>query len=427
MTRHLLKLVWNRKRSNLLIAIEILLSFIVLTAVTTLAVFYVDNYRKPLGFEVDGIWTISVQAHAAGGGNTSISIQSDAAAQPAAPRQADQERIDRRARMAQLLLMLGGLPEVEAVAVAAITPYGGNTWQSNIDINGRRHRYGAGAATDDFARTMGLEILRGRWFTREDDGAAWQPVVINERLAQELFPGKDAAGQFIEETRADGTAADAADRTRVVGVVREYRKDGEYAAPENFLFERIRLDDTRASVPDGTEIVVRVRPGTTAAFEERAVAALRSAAPDWTFQAEALTQSRETALQYWLAPLTAAAVVSLFLLVMVAMGLSGVLWLHVTQRTREIGLRRAKGATVVNIRRQLVGEVVMLTAFATAIGVVIIVQFPILEVFSAVSPFVYGMSLAISLVCIFLLTMACAWTPARMASAVHPAEALRYE
>ena len=55
------------------------------------------------------------------------------------------------------------------------------------------------------------------------------------------------------------------------------------------------------------------------------------------------------------------------------------------------------------------------------------VQFPILEIFSAVSPFVYGVSLAISLVCIFLLTMACAWTPARMASVIQPADALRYE
>ena len=194
---------------------------------------------------------------------------------------------------------------------------------------------------------MGLELTRGRWFTREDDGAAWQPVVINERLARELFPGKDPVGQFIAEERPGETAANPADRMRVVGVIREFRKDGEYAAPENFLFERLRLDDTRADAVDGREIVIRVRPGTTAAFEERAVTALRNAAPEWTFQAEALAQSRDTALQFWLAPLTAAAVVSLFLLVMVAMGLSGVLWLHVTQRTREIGLRRAKGATVV--------------------------------------------------------------------------------
>jgi len=81
----------------------------------------------------------------------------------------------------------------------------------------------------------------------------------------------------------------------------------------------------------------------------------------------------------------------------------------------------------VNIRRQLVGEVVVLTSVATLVGVAIVVQLPILEVFSAVSPFVYAVSLAISLICIFLLTAACAWTPARMASSVDPAEALRYE
>ena len=426
MTRHLLKLVWNRKRSNLLIAIEILLSFIVLSAVTTLAVFYADNYRKPLGFDIDRIWVISAEAHAAAG-RTSMTIESDGPDKTVAPKQADRARIERRATMAHLLLVLRDLPEVESVAAAAVTPYGGNTWNSDIEIGGRRYRFGASAGTDEFARTMGLEVLRGRWFTREDDGSAWRPVVINQRLARELFPAKDPVGQFIAESRPGDAAADPADRMRVVGVIREYRKDGEYAAPENFVFDRVRLDDTRADVADAGDIVVRVRPGTTAAFEARAVTALRNAAPDWTFQAEALTQSRDTALQYWLAPLTAAAIVSLFLLVMVAMGLSGVLWLHVTQRTREVGLRRAKGATVIDIRRQLVGEVVVLTAVAAAVGLAIVVQLPILEVFSAVSPFVYGVSLAISLVCIFLLTMACAWMPARMARGVPPAEALRYE
>ena len=426
MTRHLLTLVWNRKRSNLLIAVEVLLSFIVLSAVTTLAVFYADNYRKPLGFSVDRIWVISAEAHASSG-RTSMTVESDGSDTAAAPKRADRPRIERRAMMAQLLLALRDLPEVEAVAAAAVTPYGGNTWTSDIEIGGRHHRFGMSAGTDDFAQTMGLEMLRGRWFTREDDGSAWRPVVINDRLARELFPAGDPIGQFIAEDRPGDAAANPADRMRVVGVIREYRKDGEYAAPENFVFDRVRLDDTRADVADARDIVIRVRPGTTAAFEARAVTALRNAAPDWTFQAESLTQSRDTALQYWLAPLTAAAVVSLFLLVMVAMGLSGVLWLHVTQRTREVGLRRAKGATAVNIRRQLVGEVVVLTGIATLVGLAIVVQFPILEVFSAVSPFVYGVSLAISLVCIFLLAMACAWTPARMASLVPPAEALRYE
>ena len=243
------------------------------------------------------------------------------------------------------------MPEVEAVAGAAITPYSGNSWNSDIEVGGRRHRYGASAGTDDLATAMGITLTRGRWFSKEDDGAAWQPVVVNERLAREMFPDKDPVGQFVSE-QSPGDAP--ATRMRIVGVIREFRKDGEFAAPENFLFSRAPLDDASSEVEPIREIVIRVRPGTTAAFEERAVARLRAAAPDWTFQAEPLPKSRETAHMFWLAPLAAAGIVSAFLLVMVGMGLTGVLWLHVTQRTKEIGLRRAKGATVANVRRQLV-------------------------------------------------------------------------
>jgi putative ABC transport system permease protein len=243
-----------------------------------------------------------------------------------------------------------------------------------------------------------------------------------------MFGSREPVGQFISETRPGEAAPDPGDRMRVVGVITDFRKDGEYAPAQNFLFTRSRLDEGDTSErEDVREIVIRVKPGTQADFEERAVALLRRGAPDWTFQAEPLPASRETALRFWLAPLAAAAILCLFLLIMVGMGLSGVLWLHVTQRTREIGLRRAKGATVANVRRQLVGEVSVLTAVATLVGVAVVAQLPVLDVFGAVSPAVYAASIAISLVCIFALTLACAWMPARMASSIEPAEALRYE
>ena len=50
MIRHYLKLVWNRKRSNLLITIEIFFSFLVVFAVVAMAAYYTNNYRRPLGF-----------------------------------------------------------------------------------------------------------------------------------------------------------------------------------------------------------------------------------------------------------------------------------------------------------------------------------------------------------------------------------------
>ena len=426
MIRHLLTLVWNRRRANLPIAVEMLLSFIVMTAVATAAVFYLDNLRKPLGFDVDRIWTVSIEMNEEG--RTSVTVESSGEASPPPAAEVAARRRARRALTRQLLLTLRDMPEVEAVAGAAIMPYSGNSWESDIEVGGRRHRFGGSAGTDDFARVMGLTITRGRWFSKDDDPAAWRPVVINERLAAEMFGGRDPVGQFIDENRPGATAPDPADRMRVVGVITDFRKDGEYAAAQNFLFTRTRLDDGDGSDNEPVrEIVIRVKPGTRADFEERAVALLRRGAPEWTFQAEPLPKSRETALRFWLAPLAAAAIVCLFLLIMVAMGLTGVLWLHVTQRTREIGLRRAKGATVVDVRRQLVGEVAVLTAVATLAGTAIVAQLPVLDVFSVVSPAVYAASIVISLVCIFALTLACAWMPARMASSVDPAEALRYE
>ena len=70
-----------------------------------------------------------------------------------------------------------------------------------------------------------------------------------------------------------------------------------------------------------------------------------------------------------LGPLIAAGVIAGFLLLMVAMGLTGVLWQTVTQRTREIGLRRAKGATAGDIRTQILGELVVMTSIAVLAGV----------------------------------------------------------
>jgi putative ABC transport system permease protein len=423
MIRHLLKLVWNRKRSNLLVAVEILLSFIVLTAVLTLVVFYLDNYRRPLGFDVDRIWTITVQMNE-GGGPGSVTVHSDGT-DKATP--ADDGRVRKRAQLAlvsQLLMTLRDMPEVETAAGAAIVPYSGSTWSSDIQMDGRHYRYGGSAGTDDLAGALGIRVTRGRWFSSEDDGAAWQPVVINKRFATEMFAGKDPIGRFLTEERP---GEQASSRMRVVGVIQDFRKDGEYAPAQNFLFSRLSFAGTAEPSDPPRELVIRVRPGTPATFEERAMARLRAAAPEWTFQAAPLTTSRETALRFWLAPLSAAAVVSAFLLLMVGMGLTGVLWLHVTQRTREIGLRRAKGATIVRIRRQLVGEVFLLTALAAAVGVLIVIQFPLLQVFDVVSPMVYAVSITASLALVFLLTGACAWGPGRVATAIEPADALRYE
>jgi putative ABC transport system permease protein len=116
-----------------------------------------------------------------------------------------------------------------------------------------------------------------------------------------------------------------------------------------------------------------------------------------------------------------------FLMLMVALGLLGVLRQNVTQRTREMGLRRAKGAAKVDVQRQILAEIGVMTTLALLAGVLVAIQFPLLDIIYFVEPHIYAIGLAISVTAIYLLTFACAWYPSRMATRVEPAEALRYE
>jgi putative ABC transport system permease protein len=410
MIRHYLKVIWNRKRANVLIAFEIFLSFLVVFAVVTLGIHYADSWRQPLGFSYHDVWNVQINMRTANfeGGDQKI---------PAALLES----------YSQLLRAVRELPEVVEVAAATCPPYGHSHWTNGSDINGWRLRFGMNHATDAFASVMGLEITRGRWFDRRDDGANWQPAVINEALAAEIFGAKNPIGNAIprEKPRA-GAAPDP--EMRIVGVIRDFRQDGEIPSSDgsaNYLIVRHLLDDTERRPPEN--LLIKVKPGTTVAFEEKLIKHMQAVARDWSFEIEPLEQMRESWINEKLAPLIAAGVIAGFLVLMVGMGLTGVLWQTVTQRTHEIGLRRAKGATLGDIRAQILGELVVLTSVALVAGAALVLQFPLLKLMDFVSPRLYAGSLVISALGIYLLTIACAWYPSRLAARIQPAEALHYE
>ena len=64
MTRHLFKLVWNRKRTNGLMILEIFFSFLVVFVVVTLGIYFWDNYRQPLGYSWQNVWKVTVDMKA---------------------------------------------------------------------------------------------------------------------------------------------------------------------------------------------------------------------------------------------------------------------------------------------------------------------------------------------------------------------------
>jgi putative ABC transport system permease protein len=402
MLKHVFKLVWNRKRSSLLLIIEIFVAFLVLFVVVTTGVFYADNYRQPLGFSYEQVWNIRID----------LQTPNDDSWSPEMVQTTE-----------QLYLALQDFPEIESAAGAFSAPYGsvfGIRDRHSLNLyDGKQLEMYVNEVTDDFQKVMSLHLTQGRWFEKSDDGMNWKPVVINQRLSRELFGSDDPINKKFAPWSVDG------EEYRVVGVIPDFRKNGEYSSAGNYLFVRRRLDNPQERPP--RNLVIKVRPGTTVEFEERIITKLQSVARDWSFEVKSLRQMRETSLQLYLLPIMAGGLVVIFLMLMVALGLEGVLWQNVMQRRKEIGLRRAKGATVAAIYRQILSEVFVLTSFGLAIGVIVILQIPLLALINFISAKVYFIGLSISLVLIYALTLAAGLYPSWLATKVQPAEALHYE
>ena len=415
MTLHLLRLIWNRKRQNFLLTVEIFFSFLTLFGVVLFAVHYANNARQPLGFDIDRLWSISVD-------------RKEPDKDPAV-------KTRHRETLRQLLTALREMPEIEIAAAGFTGPYANASWGSGTRlVGGREVHYGLNTVTDEYLALLQMRVLSGRWFTREDDGATWKPVVLNRRLAREIFGDMDPVGRTIDEERdPNGPPPDPDEKPevkRVIGVIEEFRQDGELSTPGNYLFHRMRLDeaDPKGSLPE--RIFVRLRPGTPAAFEETFVKRAMSVADNWSFEVAPLDTMRTDTLRQYTIPLAVVGTIAAFLLVMVGLGLTGVVWQSVTQRIREFGLRRAKGATILNVRTQVLVEMVIMTSIAVLAGVILVAQLPLLplpEDLRIVPGGVFVASLAISVAAIYLLTLACGWYPSRLATKIQPAEALHYE
>ncbi|HEX8152142.1 MAG TPA: ABC transporter permease [Thermoanaerobaculia bacterium] len=399
MIRHLLKLVWNRKRANALVIAEILASFFVLFAVITPAVSIMGNARKPLGFEWRNIWDVRLEM-----GREIEEVKAE-------------EKQQLVATLQQVMRELRTMPEIEGVAGSQTPPYSMSTRSGRWDINGSAVEIIFDEVTDEYLDVMKMKVVKGRWFRPEDDALNYQPVVLDANAAKAIYPKGDAIGSKFDR--------DAEREMRVVGIVEPYRKDGELSSPANTVFQRIATNGAHGRPP--SHLLLRLRPNVGAEFEEKLYARMRAVAPQLAFRVRYMENMRKLSRRMLLGPLALGGLVALFLIAMVGLGLTGVLWQNVTTRARELGVRRALGASGSAVRMQVLGEVLVLATLAVIAGSIVVAQLPILGLFAWGPPHAYVAGFAGALATIYALTVLCAWYPSWLASRVTPAEALRYE
>jgi putative ABC transport system permease protein len=397
MIRHLFKLVWNRKRVNALILAEIFISFIVLCVVATAVVYHIDCYRQPTGFRYENVWRVWPDTKLPMG------------------RQYRQARLDGKQ---SLYLAMKDLPEIESIAATTVTPYSTSTSLTNWGDGKVMHETELALASDDAAAVLGLHVVQGRWFDKTDDASPDGAIVINARLARELFRDANPIGQMLDTSQST--------RGRIVGVIEEFRKGGEFARKGNFLFERLVMTDTAAR-RDWWGFVIKLREGTDAAFQGKLARVLAATQKTWSFDITPLANARTKNFQVHLAPLIAVGLIAGFLLLMVGLGLVGVLWQNVSQRTREIGVRRALGGSAEMVYRQILGELLVIATLGIAAASAVVLQVPLLNLIDFVTPAVYVVGFSVSIALMYLLTILCGLYPSWLAMDIHPSEALHYE
>lgn len=323
-----------------------------------------------------------------------------------------------------MLAMLGGVRSVSSINQI---PYGGNVWGSGIRLRPDQQSATVHASNymDDgtLLPTFGLRVIEGRPFSADEyqddstlqasEGAVVPAVLLSAGLARKLFPGASAVGKdiYIWGDRP----------TRVVGVINDLMAPGE-GGEFNDRFDTMILP---IRVSNGG-YALRTSPSQREAVLQAASDALTRNDPNRIIEQRSTVQQMRSAFHrrdrsvIWLL-----LGVSLALLAVTAFGIVGLSSFWVQQRTRQIGIRRALGATRRNILRYFQVENFLLSSAGIVLGTLLAygLNLFLMNRYELPRLPLYYLPLAAAL--LWLLGQLAVLGPARRAAGVTPAVATR--
>ena len=318
---------------------------------------------------------------------------------------------------------LRNLPGVTSVGVVDNVPLNESTQPGRFVSEEHRDTEGGTLlnytfTAGDYFQTMGIPVLRGRPFTTDETTSTPGSVLISQSTAKLLWPGQDPIGHRLQ-LQGDSTWS------TVVGVVGDVMQDGFRDTPQAVVYFPLVGPTPDAWRVGSPAYVLKTPRAESIAPEVRAL--VREVAPEApmyrVFTLAGLAKDSMVQLAFTMLTL---GVISALALILGAVGLYGTLSYVVAERTREIGVRMALGATAEQVRRMVVGQGARVVGVGVVIGVLVAaasaralgsllfgVQAEGHATFVAMS----GMMIAIGLLASYL--------PARRASSVDPIESLR--
>jgi predicted permease len=325
-----------------------------------------------------------------------------------------------------LLDRVSELPHVKAASLAFSFPGSEYSESDKVYVEGRVPPPGQAApsvycnsVSPGYFKTMGIPVVEGRGFEKSDGHSAPRIAVINQTMAKDFWPAEDPIGQRFK------LSSHSNDGIKVVGIARDSRvRDLTAAVPPYFY---LPLDQ---HYHDLATLQVRTAgpPSDLGPGIEQQIHDLAPGLPVFGVQTmdEALNGPKGF-FRYWLGSAFGAGL-GLLGLVLTVVGVYGVISYSASQRTREIGIRMALGATPREVLRQVVGEGLRLVAIGSALGFAAALTLTQLmrSLFFRVGPADPIVYFCVALLLGLVASAAC-YIPARHASRVDPVRALKYE
>jgi predicted permease len=322
-----------------------------------------------------------------------------------------------------------GLPGVREVGIGSTMPLRSTVFQ--LDVKGEGRTLAAGepqpraelrTADPGYFRASGIPLLKGRDFTTTDRDSSQKVVIINQTMADYLFPGREPIGQRIAWTGEVLKFIGMSDEWRtVVGVVGDTKDGGLDAAPRNVVFEPFTQEFAYTA---GLVIRANANPEALAGAATRTVREIVPADPIENVLTVGQIKEESVAPRR----LNAALVSSFGVLAVLiaAVGIAGVLAFSVSARTNEIGIRMSLGADSGRVQRMILREGGVLLAAGIVLGVAgaVITSRLIRGLLFGVAPHDPITLLAVGLAMVAVGVAAC-WVPAVRAARIQPVVAMR--
>jgi len=344
----------------------------------------------------------------------------------------------------RLLENIRTLPGVEAAAAASGLPLGNNGWQTSYVVDGQpipprdqTPLMEACTVTPDYFRAMNIPLLRGRYFTDQDNRsflagrdlskldegerlvAGVNSIIIDEEFARRHWPNEDAVGKRIKLGTDDNSSVLA-----VVGVVGRVKMEG------------LSQDSNRVQgyfpfwqVPTTAMAVIMKASGDPNQLIASAREQVKQVDPDQPiYNIKTMDEIRAESVAGERLNLTLFSIFAGIALLLAIVGIYGVMSYTVTQRTHEIGIRMAIGAQQRDVFKMIMGQGMMLALIGIVIGLVgafALTRLMATMLFgvTATDPATFA---AIAILLTLVALLAC-YLPGRRATKVDPVVSLRYE